>query len=339
MKPARKLFKYSLLGALFAFLLFAAVSAFFAWQLTGPMRRPIGDIPPELPAATQSVSFPARDGLKLSGWFVPRAGSTKAVVLLHGHGSSRKQMIARARLFHDAGYAVLLYDARGHGLSEGRKVSAGWFETADLLGALDHLRGQSFTEFGCLGASQGGATILLAAEQLPADVRWVIVEGVYPTIRDALDRRFRLDVHLPGWLAGVLFVPFAELRLGVSLDRIAPIDHIGKLRCPVLVLGGAADQHTLAASTEALFAAAPSPKEFWLVSNARHVDLYGFAQQTYAQRVLEFVRKAEPSPRAPWATPETPDSFGFLRLYRVICISVPRLGQVVADSVPLPCHA
>lgn len=288
--------KWILLGALTAFMGFAAGSAFFAWQLTGPTRRPVGDVPPDLPAATHEVNFPARDGTTLSGWFVPRENAGKAVVLLHGHGSTRRQMIARARLFHDAGYAALLYDARGHGRSEGTKISAGWFETADLLGALDFLRARDFEEVGCLGASQGGATILLAAGQLPSEVRWVIVEGSYPTMRDALDRRFRLDVHLPGWLAGALFVPFAEWRLGVDLDLISPVTHIEKLRRPVFVLGGDADRHTLPASTQRLFDAAKEPKQLWLVPGAPHRDLYGFAQQEYARRILAFAAQAETAP-------------------------------------------
>lgn len=288
-KIPRRLVRWLLSGLAASFVIFAGVSAVVAWQLTSPMRRVIGAIPPELPKSTQTITFASRDGLKLSGWFVPCEGAKKAVVLLHGHASSRKQMIARARLFYDAGYSALLYDARGHGLSEGDKISAGWFETADLLGALDYLRAQDFDDLGCLGASQGGATILLAASQLPREVHWVIVEGTYPTLRNALDRRFRREVHLPGWFAGALFIPFAEMRLGISVDQISPIDHIQELRCPVFVLGGAADRLTLPASTGSLFAKAREPKELWLVPDAAHVDLYGFGKQTYADRILTFV--------------------------------------------------
>jgi fermentation-respiration switch protein FrsA (DUF1100 family) len=289
----KRLLKWALLGLLIVFVGCAAVSAYFAWQLTEPARKTVRGVPHELPAATQAVTFAARDGPKLSGWFVPCDSGTKAVVLLHGNGSSRNQMVARARLFHDAGYAVLLYDARGHGLSAGDKVSAGWFETADLLGALDYLGAQGLREFGCLGASQGGATVLLAAEKLPAEVRWVIVESTYPTIRDALDRRFRKDIGLPGWLAGALFIPFAEMRLGVSIDEITPITHIQNLHCPVFVLGGSADLHTLPRSTQAIFDAAKEPKELWLVDGAAHRDLYGFAHEEYAKRILAFIAKAE----------------------------------------------
>jgi len=288
-----RILKWSLIGLVVALVCDAVGSAFFAWALTSPPHRTIGAVPADFPTNTQSIIFPARDGLKLSGWFVPCENSTKAVVLLHGHAGSRRQMLARVMPFHDAGYAILLYDARGHGLSEGNKVSAGYFETADLLGALDYLRSHDLKEFGCLGESQGGATILLAAEKLPPDVRWAIIESTYPTMRDALDRRFRRYTLLPGWLAGAMFMPFAERRLGLSIDQISPISHIENLRCPVFVLGGTDDLHTLPQSTQAIFAAAKAPKELWLVSGAAHVDLYGFAQQEYIRRILAFVAKAE----------------------------------------------
>ena len=271
--------------------IFTAISLFFARELTKPPRRMVGDPPPELARMVQSVTFHSRDNLRLSGWFAPCENSVMAVVLLHGNGTSRRQVVARVQLFHDAGYAVLLYDARGHGLSEGDKVSAGWFETEDLMGALDFLNTKGLKEFGCLGISQGGATILLAAEKLPESVRWAIVESSYPNIRDALDRRFRSSVHLPGWFAGSLLIPFAELRLGLSIDKISPIDHIAFLRCPVFVLGGSNDPHTLPESTRAIFGKAREPKELWIVEGAAHVDLCGFTQQEYNKRILAFIQR------------------------------------------------
>ena len=115
-----------------AFILVAVgVSAFFAVHFTGQARRPVGDIPPQLPGTTTSVSFPARDGTRLSGWMLPREKTATAVILLHGHGSNRQQMIARAHLLYESGFSVLLYDARGHGLSGGDRVSAGRRPTTD----------------------------------------------------------------------------------------------------------------------------------------------------------------------------------------------------------------
>ena len=294
-----RLLRFALAAGLLGLIAFAAVSAFFAYQFTGPHRRPVGAIPSSLPADTRDVTFPSRDQVALSGWFVPSPGATTAVVLLHGHGSTRQQMVARAQLLHARGFAVLLYDARGHGKSAGTLTSVGWYETRDLLGALDFLRAQCFHSFSCLGASQGGATIALAAGQL-ADVHWVVLESAYPTLRHALDYRFRRIFHLPVSLAGALLVPFAERRLGVNLDAIAPAQTIARLRCPVFIAAGDSDSSTPVSDTRLLFASAPSPKTLWLVPHAGHRDLYGAAPQEYEQHLLGFIASVSP------AQPATP---------------------------------
>ena len=279
------------LAAVAAAVGFAAVSAFFAWQFTGPARRPLKADPAKFLTKFENVRFPARDGVALTGWFVPCTGAKQVVVLLHGFGSERTQMLARAKLLHDHGYAALLYDARGHGESSGARVSFGWCETRDLLGALDWLRSRGFTEFGCIGESQGGATIALAAPEL-RDVRWVVLESVYPTLSNAVDRRFRRTIGLPGWLAGALMIPLAEWRIGLRTDTISPRDAVAKLSCPVLVMSGDRDEHTRPDDARQVFERAREPKSYWLVPGADHVDLYGFAKRDYEQHLLEFISAA-----------------------------------------------
>lgn len=275
---------------------FAAVSAFFADRFTTPARRPLGSPPERFLSAHEPVRFPARDGVMLAGWYAPRANTTKAVVLLHGYGTTRAQMLARARFFHDEGYAALLYDARGHGESGDALVSFGLFETRDLLGALDWLRGRGLTEFSCVGASQGGATIALASAEL-RDVRWVILESVYPTLLDAVDRRFRRTFMLPGWLAGAAMIPMAEWRLGVKAETVSPRDAITALSCPVLVMTGELDTHTLPGGAREVFDRAREPKTWWLVPSAAHIDLYGFAKGDYEKRVRDFLAQTSVASR------------------------------------------
>ena len=285
------LIRVSAIAASIAVLTFVLASAIFAWKFTGPMRRPLGAAPEKFLSSFEAVRFTARDGVSLAGWFVPCTGAKQAVVLLHGWGSTRTQMLARARFLHDQGYASLLYDARGHGESGGELVSFGWHERHDLLTALDWLRARGFTEFGLIGASQGGATIALAGGELRS-VRWVVLESVYPTLRNAVDRRFRRTLHLPGWLAGSLMIPFAEWRLGRDASVISPRDAIAKLSCPVFVINGDRDTHTTPADAREIFDRAREPKSWWLVPGAAHVDIYGFARQDYEDHLLNFISTA-----------------------------------------------
>jgi len=57
---------------------------------------------------------------------------------------------------------------------------------------------------------------------------------------------------------------------------------------PKLFIAGAEDQHTTLAESRELFDNASEPKEFWVVSGARHQDLHAFAKAEYERRVLAF---------------------------------------------------
>lgn len=273
-------------------IMFVAGSVAAAFYLTSEARRPIGAFDGYLPPSTENVQFTTSDHLTLRGWLAIPDGAKKAVVLLHGRGSTRHQMLARAGLLFQHGYAVLLYDARAHGESEGTRSSAGWHEVNDLFAAMDLLRNRRFPECGCIGVSQGGATIALAAPRLRG-IRWVVLESVYPSMRQALDHRFRRVCRMPAWLAGCLFIPAAEFRLGVKIDDLAPSKSISSFHCPVWIAGGDSDIETPPDETRALFAAANEPKQLWMVPGAAHVDLYGFAKENYAKRLLNFIAQAE----------------------------------------------
>jgi fermentation-respiration switch protein FrsA (DUF1100 family) len=137
--------------------------------------------------------------------------------------------------------------------------------------------------------SMGGAASLLPEEPLSAQA--FVLEQVYPTIDAALSNRLRL--HL-----GIFASAFAPLlraqmapRLGVSPKSLRPIDRIGSVRAPILLIAGSADRHTTLAESQALFERALQPKEFWVVQGAAHVDLYAFAPREYAARVLGFFRR------------------------------------------------
>lgn len=269
---------------------FIGVSYFFAALFVAPSRSVIGSPPQDFPFAIKDVSFQTDDNLLLKGWYAPADDNQTAIVLLHGHKGNRWQMYDTAKMLRRAGYGVLLYDARAMGESEGEATSVGYFETADLTAAVRFLREQGVARIACLGQSQGGATILLAAAKLEG-VRCVIAQSAYDTILNAIDRRYREYFHVPGWLGGALLVFFAEQRLGIDAEAISPIDEVKNLRCPLLVIAGSADTRTLAEDTRKLFDAAPQPKELWMVEGGGHEDLYAREPHEYERRVLGFLRK------------------------------------------------
>ncbi len=289
-----KIIKILLLSLITIAIVYPASSLFFAYLLTSSANKKI-NLPVGLPLQIEDVSFVTSDNIKLRGWYLPAGDEQKAIILLHGHRDSRLQLVSRAKLFHQSGYSVLLYDARGCGESDPAKISVGYFETADLIAAIQFVRQKGVKDIAIAGISQGAATILLAAEQLQ-DIRCIVAESSYSNILNALDNRFRLYFGIPTTIGGALFVPFAEYFLGVSAAEIDLLQHIAALQCPVFIVSGTADRKTLPQETEKLFNAAREPKQLWMVEGARHEDLYKFQPGEYQRRVLGFLKKYMMSP-------------------------------------------
>jgi dipeptidyl aminopeptidase/acylaminoacyl peptidase len=120
----------------------------------------------------QSISFYS-EGVKLDGDLFlpdddavsePRAG----IVLCHGYtGVKDLYLPDNARVLNEAGYAVLTFDYKGWGKSEGeRSRLAPWSRIADVQAALTFLGAQEGVDvdrLGIYGTSYGGATVVWAA--------------------------------------------------------------------------------------------------------------------------------------------------------------------------------
>lgn len=259
------------------------------WLLGGRLSAPAPvaalAAPADLPL--EAVSFASVSGSTIQGWFLRGREGAGAVLLLHGVRANRSHLLPRARLLWEAGYSVLLIDLQAHGASPGEHITFGYLESRDVRAAVAYLRRRLPGErLGGLGTSLGGAATLVGPQ--PAGFDAVVLESVYPTLREAVEDRIRIRL-------GPLAAPLTPLlllqirpRLGFSPDELRPIDGIGRLGAPVLLIAGDADRHTPLAETRRLFAAARAPKELWIVPGAAHVDLYTFAGPEYERRILAF---------------------------------------------------
>jgi uncharacterized protein len=257
--------------------------------LTAPRMRSAGPLPADLPGET--VTFTGKSAANLQGWYIPAsAAGAPTIILMHGVGGHRTDMLGRAHFLHRAGYAVLLFDFRGHGESPGTKVSFGYFESQDAAAAVDFVRHQNASaKIGLLGVSMGGAAAVLANPSLP--VQAMILESVYPDIVSATEDRIAMRLGPLGRILTPLLTCQLQLRLGISCDQLRPIGCVSKITVPKFFLAGTEDKDTTLPESKALFAAAAAPKQFWAVDGAAHVDLHAIAKQDYEKRVLAFFQQ------------------------------------------------
>ena len=98
----------------------------------------------------RDVTMTTTDGVALSAWYIPSANGG-ALVLRHGAGSTRTDTLEHAAALAGHGYGVLMMDARGHGLSEGRAMDFGWFGDQDIRAGVDLLSAQPDVDPGRIG--------------------------------------------------------------------------------------------------------------------------------------------------------------------------------------------
>ena len=263
-----------------------------AWIVGSAFVRPsfhaIGKPPADLSA--ESVLIPSSSGSTLHAWFSEAPGGRAAIALFHGVHANRLAMLDRARLFHAAGYSVLLFDFQAHGESPGEQITFGYRESKDVEASIAWLHNRlPQAHMGAIGVSMGGAALALAKHPLQLDA--VVLESAFSCIDLAVENRVTSNIGIAGEAVWRLLTVQLKPRLGISTDDLRPIDHLADVGCPILIAGGAADPFTVTKETEQMYQAAKSPKDFWLVPKAAHVDLQHFAPEEYQKHVFTFLNR------------------------------------------------
>lgn len=243
---------------------------------------------PPVDASARTVAL-AASGQPVEGWLMQGTGRG-AVLLLHGIRSDRRQMLARARFLHDAGYSVLLIDLPGHGASPAPAITFGLKEAAAVKAALAYLERQyPGQRLGVIGVSLGAASFMLCTDCPPVDA--VVLESMYPTIEEAVEDRLRMRLGFLAAPLSQLLLWQLPLRLDIRPEQLRPIERMPALAAPVLIAAGDADRHTTIAETRRIFAAAGKDKTLWEVPGAAHVDLHAFARGEYERRIKAFLAR------------------------------------------------
>ena len=230
----------------------------------------------------EEVRFQATDGVRLHGWFVPARNARATLLWLHGNAGNIGHRVHNLRLFHEAlGVQVFLFDYRGYGLSEGEPSEEGLRQDAEaawrLLQARPDVDPRTIVLFGrSLGATVAAE---LAARVQPAAL---ILETPFTSLLDMGRHHY--------W-----FLPVRWL----VRSRYDTLGAVRRVRVPVLVLHGDADEIVPFDMGEQVFHAAGEPKAFHRIRGASHNDTYLVGGKAYWQALAAFLATALPAPRSP----------------------------------------
>ena len=264
-----------------------------AARLSAPVRRPVERTPADVGLGYREVEVRSSDGLRLSGWWVDGAGSSRAAVLAHGWGAdrSRRHVLETAAVYEEAGFDILMIDLRSHGGSEGDRVTLGYREVRDVQGALAWLEKRGFDREQVVlhGWSMGGAAAIRAAPG--TGVAAVVEESAYADLPPLLRERIPEVSGLPALFTPGIFL-VGRLFLGIDPWAVRPVEEAGQLSregVPFMIMHSRDDEVVPFEHAEILAGAYPEAT-FWRLEGYEHVHAYEHPE--YRKRLLRFLDEA-----------------------------------------------
>jgi fermentation-respiration switch protein FrsA (DUF1100 family) len=276
-----------------------------------PQPYPLGDWnPSDLPY--EDAYFLAGDGTRLHGWFTSPPQPREVVLFCHGNAGNVTSLAWVLDLYRERlNCAVLVFDYRGFGKSEGTPTEAGILQ--DARAARQWLAQRTGVEENAIvlvGRSLGGGVAVdLAAKD---GGRGLVLENTFTSMRDMVDTQV------------------SPLPLGWFLDmQLDSLSLIGKYHGPLLQTHGDADKLIPFEQACRLFEAANKPKVFVKAPGCGHNDMptadyVGNLDQFLSQLANwrqngVFQIQFTPMIRVPASLPngvehgQTPEAHGFVR--------------------------
>jgi fermentation-respiration switch protein FrsA (DUF1100 family) len=242
----------------------------------------------------EDIHVRTADNVLLDGLFFPGARPS-LVILASGYGDTQVQMFSIAEFLHHAGFSVLTYNSRARATSGGQYVTLGAFEQQDAVSVVNYAIGRSDVDasrIGILGISMGGAVAILAAAK-DQRIRAVVDDSGFSDAPGVISASFEHFIHLPAFPFAPITVGIADLRAHVDVNRVRPVDVIGKISPrPLLIIHDSGDSVVPVDNSLRNFAAAGQPKELWLVADSGHGQAQTKAEPEYQVRVTRFFEQA-----------------------------------------------
>lgn len=246
----------------------------------------------------QNVYIQSHDDLKLHGWWIPVENAKGTMLMFHGYRSTYMvDFSAVLRIYHDAGYNILLADQRSHGLSEGKYITFGVKESRDVLSWVDwHKKTIGTIPVFLCGLSMGASTVMFAAgNPLPENVKGVTADCGFTSPYDILRHVAQKKIGAVAGLMMPMVNLFTRLFAGFDLKECSTEKALKQCAVPILMIHGLADDFVPCDMSRKGYDACGAEKELILVEGAGHGTSFLFDSTKVESALLGFFERNTPT--------------------------------------------
>ena len=279
-------------------LAFNAVAFRHAWRFTHPVREDVRRVDPRRLPLTAKLGMlvfglpnprpenedtPRAAGLAferhivpgdrtrpvLEGWLLPGSDTRTVVVLFHGHGGVKSDLLAHARRFLETGATVFLVDFAGAGGSGDAPTTIGWSEAEDVSRTVRYVRALTEARRVFLYGVSMGAVAVMRAMAEGAAVDGAILECPFDSLLNTVEHRFQ-TIGAPSFPAAHALLFWGGVQGGFDPFHHGALTYAPLIRTPVLLMTGERDPWATPAETRAVFDALGGPKRLQVCPTVGH---------------------------------------------------------------------
>ena len=254
-------------------LFFLLVSAYLYYRQDSMLFFPEKEVwqnPKDIGLEYEEVSLTTKDGVLITGWYIPVMDEKGVVLFCHGNAGNVSDRLDSIKIFHDLGQSVLIFDYRGYGRSGGTISEKGTYLDAeaawDYLTDIKHKSSKGIVIF---GRSLGGA--VAAETALRKGPACLILESTFMSV-PAIARRY---------------YPWLPVGL-IAKYRFATFDKIDAIRCPKLIVHSKDDEIIPFEHGRKIFEKAVPPKKFLEIKGS-HNEGFMFSGDAYREGLRIFL--------------------------------------------------
>ena len=273
----------------------------------------------------EDITLTTRDGVSISGWWIPAPNPRGTVILVHGLNRTRIEMAKRVEPLHGWGFNCILIDLRHHGASGGDGTTFGLNEKLDVRAATDFALEKSPGPVVLWGVSMGGATVTLEAAADPR-VAGLIADSAYDSLPNTVRHHLRLFRGfrlygvpalklVPQWPTSDLVLFWVKRRGDFDPEEVNVLNAAGRIGPrPSLFVANRGDARIPFAIAEEMSKLAGPRSSLLLTDSKSHGGAWRDAREAYAAAVKKLLdevappRADAPASKVETAAPAAPDS-------------------------------
>ena len=250
-----------------------------------PWKRDVAT-PERISANFEDIRFKNALGHQLRAWYFPCPKATHTILVCSGNTGNISLSLPYAKLLHDGGFHVMLFDYQGFGGSEG--IASIMSLATDTEAAFQYLLNEKRLrpdDIGVFGISLGSILALMIAKEQNAAA--VAVEDIF--VPEQMLRKFGVSENDPNEIKAMAIRIAKQLLLG----RVNPLDNAKACQCPVFLMHGLNDRLLPFSGSVQVAKVLAAESQVWLMNQAGHApETLEVNDREYAAQLNQFFHTA-----------------------------------------------